>query len=124
MGSTSRYSFFDVNRYYTPFYYQLVPGSFDRKTGAYSVDVINPLSGTEYLNYNEGPKQVSSTFHLQSILNYNRIFGEKHSIGGLLVYLMRNYLEGNARSEEHTSDLQSLMRISYAVFCLKKKNYK
>src|SRR3546814_5743628 len=27
------------------------------------------------------------------------------------------------RSEEHTSELQSLMRISYAVFCLKKKNY-
>src|SRR3546814_7921677 len=27
----------------------------------------------------------------------------------------------NARSEEHTSELQSLMRISYAVFCLKKK---
>src|SRR3546814_9845723 len=29
-----------------------------------------------------------------------------------------------ARSEEHTSELQSLMRISYAVFCLKKKNKK
>src|SRR3546814_2806208 len=29
-----------------------------------------------------------------------------------------------ARSEEHTSELQSLMRISYAVFCLKKKKYK
>src|SRR3546814_5919378 len=28
----------------------------------------------------------------------------------------------NLRSEEHTSELQSLMRISYAVFCLKKKN--
>src|SRR3546814_8884699 len=28
---------------------------------------------------------------------------------------------GEARSEEHTSELQSLMRISYAVFCLKKK---
>src|SRR3546814_14525859 len=28
---------------------------------------------------------------------------------------------GAARSEEHTSELQSLMRISYAVFCLKKK---
>src|SRR3546814_8259833 len=28
------------------------------------------------------------------------------------------------RSEEHTSELQSLMRISYAVFCLKKKKYK
>src|SRR3546814_4353529 len=30
----------------------------------------------------------------------------------------------SSRSEEHTSELQSLMRISYAVFCLKKKNKK
>src|SRR3546814_3533788 len=30
--------------------------------------------------------------------------------------------EGEGRSEEHTSELQSLMRISYAVFCLTKKN--
>src|SRR3546814_9730522 len=35
-----------------------------------------------------------------------------------------DWLDGgfSARSEEHTSELQSLMRISYAVFCLKKKN--
>src|SRR3546814_2418690 len=31
---------------------------------------------------------------------------------------------GDKRSEEHTSELQSLMRISYAVFCLKKKKTK
>src|SRR3546814_10844013 len=31
------------------------------------------------------------------------------------------FLEDSGRSEEHTSELQSLMRISYAVFCLKKK---
>src|SRR3546814_5506341 len=31
-------------------------------------------------------------------------------------------VDGIGRSEEHTSELQSLMRISYAVFCLKKKN--
>src|SRR3546814_3649426 len=31
-------------------------------------------------------------------------------------------IEHRPRSEEHTSELQSLMRISYAVFCLKKKN--
>src|SRR3546814_3879067 len=36
------------------------------------------------------------------------------------VKFRRNY--GKSRSEEHTSELQSLMRISYAVFCLKKKN--
>src|SRR3546814_942565 len=33
----------------------------------------------------------------------------------------RTYGEAVERSEEHTSELQSLMRISYAVFCLKKK---
>src|SRR3546814_7653760 len=32
-------------------------------------------------------------------------------------------IDGGYRSEEHTSELQSLMRISYAVFCLKKKNH-
>src|SRR3546814_1209952 len=39
------------------------------------------------------------------------------------LYIVR--LEGQlfARSEEHTSELQSLMRISYAVFCLKQKNH-
>src|SRR3546814_1142986 len=34
---------------------------------------------------------------------------------------LREAQEGVRRSEEHTSELQSLMRISYAVFCLKKK---
>src|SRR3546814_5119999 len=33
-------------------------------------------------------------------------------------------IDSTYRSEEHTSELQSLMRISYAVFCLKKKIYK
>src|SRR3546814_10846717 len=37
--------------------------------------------------------------------------------------LRRERSRANARSEEHTSELQSLMRISYAVFCLKKKKY-
>src|SRR3546814_5239999 len=36
-------------------------------------------------------------------------------------WIRREFLESEARSEEHTSELQSLMRISYAVFCLKKK---
>src|SRR3546814_2566896 len=35
-----------------------------------------------------------------------------------------NQIQEGLRSEEHTSELQSLMRISYAVFCLKKKKQK
>src|SRR3546814_2787812 len=39
----------------------------------------------------------------------------------MMMELMGLHVPGSARSEEHTSELQSLMRISYAVFCLKKK---
>src|SRR3546814_3215985 len=39
----------------------------------------------------------------------------------VVAHLLGRELLGVVRSEEHTSELQSLMRISYAVFCLKKK---
>src|SRR3546814_5747302 len=41
-----------------------------------------------------------------------------------IVDLLQRYVRPRLRSEEHTSELQSLMRISYAVFCLKKKTTK
>src|SRR3546814_9464554 len=44
-----------------------------------------------------------------------RRIGEPREIAGAAVFL------ASPRSEEHTSELQSLMRNSYAVFCLKKK---
>src|SRR3546814_2118325 len=44
-------------------------------------------------------------------------FNMHRHMGGEEIFV----LEGVFRSEEHTSELQSLMRISYAVFCLKKK---
>src|SRR3546814_1439744 len=46
--------------------------------------------------------------------------GNTSFVGYPLIEALRGQ-EGLARSEEHTSELQSLMRISYAVFCLKKK---
>src|SRR3546814_4010745 len=41
--------------------------------------------------------------------------------GEIIPPVAQQFWEGVRRSEEHTSELQSLMRISYAVFCLKKK---
>src|SRR3546814_1422822 len=49
---------------------------------------------------------------------WTRLDSKRHGIG-IAVWISRFRI---ARSEEHTSELQSLMRISYAVFCLKKKN--
>src|SRR3546814_2074937 len=51
---------------------------------------------------------------------------EDESFTGFKTFSQEFRLTGSTdrldRSEEHTSELQSLMRISYAVFCLKKKN--
>src|SRR3546814_141444 len=46
---------------------------------------------------------------------------EGESIGEIFKEAREQRAADDARSEEHTSELQSLMRISYAVFCLKKK---
>src|SRR3546814_1370583 len=44
-----------------------------------------------------------------------------HILDSFHSYMAACVIAVNIRSEEHTSELQSLMRISYAVFCLKKK---
>src|SRR3546814_2582619 len=63
---------------------------------------------------------------VQDELSYNRFFPDHEEV----YFVRRNVTAQNGqvlsnfvtpRSEEHTSELQSLMRISYAVFCLKKK---
>src|SRR3546814_9314429 len=45
-------------------------------------------------------------------------------VGGDMAERLDHAERNGVRSEEHTSELQSLMRISYAVFCLKKKRHK
>src|SRR3546814_4420949 len=67
--------------------------------------VTGPLSGGP--NVENGMDRAQKT---EAVAELNRTFNE---VG--VVVVTRN------RSEEHTSELQSLMRISYAVFCLKKK---
>src|SRR3546814_5011912 len=61
------------------------------------------------------PRNISLIHHLTVALRAHNLF-----------FLDQQYVvqDGEvARSEEHTSELQSLMRISYAVFCLKKKKH-
>src|SRR3546814_5785093 len=65
---------------------------------------------------------------------FEHIHGDSRERGQAMIDLVEQYVEAGfyldstelpdfvPRSEEHTSELQSLMRISYAVFCLKKKN--
>src|SRR3546814_1097993 len=57
----------------------------------------------------------------QEVLDY--ILFTSRDTGGNEQKSFTANVSGQPRSEEHTSELQSLMRISYAVFCLKKKQY-
>src|SRR3546814_5057439 len=96
---------------------------------------LDPFPGTSpavltYLNeapYNPG-NTATAFFDLGSIQvlkgPQGTLFG-RNATGGAVLYstpMPGDEFSGFVRSEEHTSELQSLMRISYAVFCLKKKN--
>src|SRR3546814_8368197 len=63
-----------------------------------------------------------------TLFPYTTLFRSPGGLGeGFAALRGKNYsarYESVVRSEEHTSELQSLMRISYAVFCLKKKKKK
>src|SRR3546814_3420732 len=75
----------------------------------------------------DGP--VGPAVHLIHIANGARLYPLRNAAAPVERITLVAHLGSHAvllgqlgRSEEHTSELQSLMRISYAVFCLKKKN--
>src|SRR3546814_1764407 len=77
------------------------------------IQVVHPLQGMQFdASGNLVPFQFGEL--------YNTAKPSTLMVGG--DPSITDYYSANGRSEEHTSELQSLMRISYAVFCLKKKN--
>ena len=71
MGYTTRYSYFDVVRSYSPFFYS----AFSLDDANYSLNALNPTAGTDYLDYREGQKRVTTTSYLEAALNYNTYLG-------------------------------------------------
>lgn len=92
--NTSRYSYFDLSRSYTPFIYQI--GNYDPKTDEYTLYGLNEGSGTEFLEYNPGRKSLNTTTYMEANLNWNRSFNDKHDVTAMVVFTMRNYLTGDA----------------------------
>ncbi|MEA4995019.1 MAG: TonB-dependent receptor [Petrimonas sp.] len=92
--NTSRYSYFDVSRFYNPYYYKV--GYYDKVNDSYTLSPLNETSGTEYLGYQEGAKEVNSSTYIELMANYSRTFSEDHSLSGMLVYILRNQQLGNA----------------------------
>src|SRR3546814_7732821 len=76
--------------------------------------VVNILLRKEYEGFTTTARIGGSTDGGNFQQQFSVLSGTKWSTGGILAVY-------DYRSEEHTSELQSLMRISYAVFCLNKK---
>src|SRR3546814_8485052 len=64
----------------------------------------------------------SSVAHMGFVTLGFFIFNTAGVEGAIVQMISHSFVSGAMRSEEHTSELQSLMRISYAVFCLTTKN--
>src|SRR3546814_5265334 len=71
----------------------------------------------------DGGNVASPDDEIAEVLLFCPLGGEMTDDGGQGLEYLRLGDVFKIRSEEHTSELQSLMRISYAVFCLKKKNH-
>src|SRR3546814_7579275 len=69
-------------------------------------------------------KQKRCNVRTDNRVDLQRVIGGRCSKGRDWGFTATQIWVSGGRSEEHTSELQSLMRISYAVFCLKKKKYK
>src|SRR3546814_5902534 len=76
------------------------------------------------LNASDAPAVVVLAFEPADAQQYGRVITEGDRVVKMVEHKDATPEERAVRSEEHTSELQSLMRISYAVFCLKKKTNK
>lgn len=94
MANTARTSYYDMTRSYSPYYY--VIDQYDKLDKTYTLTNTNEKSATEWLNYSPGAKTIESSFYLETALQYDRTFNDKHSVGGLLVYTMKTSKIGNA----------------------------
>src|SRR3546814_9953532 len=98
----------------------LPPRSTTRWVVRRKAEVVSAVNGG-LLNVDEACERYGLT--LEEFAGWQRAV-DRSGMPGLRVTRIQHYKSLYERSEEHTSELQSLMSISYAVFCLKKKTKK
>ena len=103
MGYIRRFQYFDVSRGFTPFYYS---SRRNPENGEIILNVINDGSegalggvsgaGSEFLDYTPGVKNLDARIHVETALNYNRVFNKVHNVSGMLINLLQSFQTGNA----------------------------
>lgn len=94
LGNVNTTSYFENRRGYSPFFYRM--STFDPFTEEYRLVRTSLGSGDESLRLLEGQRTNNSVMYMEAALNYNQTYNEKHTVGGLLVMIGQEYLDGNA----------------------------
>jgi TonB-linked SusC/RagA family outer membrane protein len=92
MVNMNRYSDFSVTRAYSPYFFNL--NTYDLIKNTYTLQSLN--NGDDKLGYSPGARTINTSFYVEATGEYNRQFAEKHTVGGLLVYIMRQEKQGVA----------------------------
>src|SRR5690606_30242249 len=94
MLNTHRRSFFDVRRFYNPFWY--APAGIDQQSGSYWNTNVNQVGDNVYLDYGEEGKDIRTTFYVESRVNYYLTFTDKHGVRAMRVFMAQKRLIANA----------------------------
>lgn len=69
---------------------------YDKRNDKYTLNLLNEESGTEYLLYDEGVKEVNSATYYETSLSWDKDFEDIHTVSGLLVATIREQIYANA----------------------------
>jgi len=84
--NVKRDSYYDMRRRYRPYYYAPLATT----DGSYRLMNFNPDTGTEYLDFEDGGKNIISTMYGEMRVGYNRTFNDLHDINAVLVGSLRH----------------------------------
>ena len=101
MAYTKRNTFSKLYRTVVPFYYKAVE-DLDHRGEIRELSPINPDEGREYLDYNEGGKEVWNENSLELSADYNHTFGQVHAVGATFLCYVRDQKLSNAGSLERS----------------------
>jgi len=111
MMNVNRRAYSEVGRQYVPFRYAMT--YYDKLTDSYQLTPLNDGApqeggGTDWLDFVRGRETVNSVFHLQTALNYNRTFKDKHHVSAMGILVMRSETESNAASLQESLPYRNL----------------
>ncbi|WP_298648076.1 TonB-dependent receptor [uncultured Proteiniphilum sp.] len=114
MANTGRNTYFETERAYRPFYYQA--SSYNRLTDTFKLTLLNEDTGTEYLSYQPGSKDVTASFQAESALSYDQTYNDKHTVNGLFVFIAQNQVTGNAANLESSLPFRNVNLAGRATY--------